>query len=41
MKELTIEELLKKQYKLEEEINQLNKEQREIMKELKRRAEEK
>ena len=41
MKKITTEELLKKQYKLEEEINQLNKEQREIMKELKRRAEEK
>ena len=41
MKELTTEELLKKQYKLEEEINQLNKKQREIMKELKRRVEEK
>lgn len=38
MKELTTEELLKMQYELEKKINKINKEQREIMKELKRRV---
>ena len=37
MKELTTDELLKKQIELENKINELNREQRKIMKELEKR----